>query len=140
MPKRTKRPLSPLQKRVRAVLKTLKPGERRRLLKRLRCTVRTEKTPTLEDVGRSFEQTRRRIREIERKALRKLAERRNEMPKTPPRGLRVPPKRMLSKPTPGPFLKLVTGLAPHVAGAKRRPQRGSHRKRKARPGRGKPKG
>ena len=59
-----------LKKQLTEVLNTLTPREARVL--RLRYGLVDGKTRTLEDVGKEFNVTRERIRQIEAKALRKL--------------------------------------------------------------------
>ena len=59
-----------LKKQLNEVLSTLTPREEKVL--RLRFGLDDGKTRTLEDVGKEFNVTRERIRQIEAKALRKL--------------------------------------------------------------------
>ena len=59
-----------LQSHLEEVLRTLTPREEKVL--RLRFGLEDGKTRTLEDVGKEFNVTRERIRQIEAKALRKL--------------------------------------------------------------------
>ena len=59
-----------LKKQLNGVLSTLAPREEKVL--RLRFGLDDGKTRTLEDVGKEFNVTRERIRQIEAKALRKL--------------------------------------------------------------------
>ena len=59
-----------LKKQLTEVLETLTPREEK--VVRLRFGLDDGKTRTLEDVGKEFNVTRERIRQIEAKALRKL--------------------------------------------------------------------
>ena len=63
-------PRRPLKEQLTEVLSTLTPREEKVL--RLRFGIEDGRTRTLEEVGKEFNVTRERIRQIEAKALRKL--------------------------------------------------------------------